>query len=57
VSIQAPETAAAREALVRQSVAAAMPYFDAACREYAYHRNQELLPLHWRCLAVDDESQ
>ena len=41
--IQAPETAAAREALVQQSVAAALPLFDAASREYAYHRNQEML--------------
>ena len=41
--IQAPETAAARAALVQQSVTAALPFFDAASREYAYHRYQELL--------------
>jgi copper/silver efflux system protein len=41
--IQTPETTAAREALIRQSAAAALPFFDAASREYAYHRNQEML--------------
>ena len=29
--------------LIEQSVAAALPFFDAASREYAYHRNQEML--------------
>ena len=41
--IKAPETAAERENLVKQSVAAALPLFDAASREYAYHSNQEML--------------
>jgi Cu(I)/Ag(I) efflux system membrane protein CusA/SilA len=41
--IQAPETALARESLVQQSVAGALPLFDAANRDYVYHRNQELL--------------
>ena len=41
--IRAPETAAARQALVGQAVQAALPLFDAASREYAYHRNQEML--------------
>jgi copper/silver efflux system protein len=40
--IQAPETSAAREALVRQSVAAALPFFDVASREFTYQRNQEM---------------
>jgi len=41
--VRAPETAAAREALVGQAVQAALPLFDVATREYAYHRNQEML--------------
>ena len=41
--IQAPEAATARETLVLQSAAAALPFFDVASREYAYHRNQEFL--------------
>jgi Cu(I)/Ag(I) efflux system membrane protein CusA/SilA len=41
--IAAPADATARDALVRQAVVAALPRFDAASREYAYHRNQELL--------------
>jgi Cu(I)/Ag(I) efflux system membrane protein CusA/SilA len=41
--IRAMETAAARDALVEQAVAAALPLFDTASREYAYHRNQEFL--------------
>jgi copper/silver efflux system protein len=41
--IAAPDSAAARTSLVQQSLAQAMPLFDAASREYAYHRNQELL--------------
>jgi copper/silver efflux system protein len=41
--IQAPATISARETLIQQAVAAAMPLFDTASREYAYHRNQELL--------------
>ena len=38
-----PDTAAAREELIEQSVAAALVLFDAAGREYAYHRYQEML--------------
>ena len=41
--IQAPETMAARQKLIEQSVTTAMPLFDAASREFAYHRNQEML--------------
>ena len=41
--IKAPETAAARESLIWQSVAAALSTFDAVSREFAYHRNQEML--------------
>jgi Cu(I)/Ag(I) efflux system membrane protein CusA/SilA len=41
--IRAPDTPAARASLVQEAVTAAMPLFDAASREYAYHRNQELL--------------
>jgi Cu(I)/Ag(I) efflux system membrane protein CusA/SilA len=41
--IRAPATAAASAALVEQAVAAALPLFDVASREYAYHRNQEML--------------
>jgi copper/silver efflux system protein len=41
--IQAPQTAAAREILVQQAVTVALSYFDAASREFAYHRNQEML--------------
>jgi Cu(I)/Ag(I) efflux system membrane protein CusA/SilA len=41
--IRPPESAAARQGLVGQALAAAVPLFDSACREYAYHRNQELL--------------
>ena len=38
-----PDTAAARDELIEQSVAAALVLFDAASREYAYHRYQEML--------------
>ena len=38
-----PMPTGARETLVQQAVAAALPFFDAASREYAYHRNQEIL--------------
>jgi Cu(I)/Ag(I) efflux system membrane protein CusA/SilA len=41
--IRAPESADGSSSLVKQSVEAALPYFDAASREYAYHRNQEML--------------
>jgi Cu(I)/Ag(I) efflux system membrane protein CusA/SilA len=41
--IQAPESAAKRAALVEQAVAAALPLFDTANREFAYHRHQEIL--------------
>jgi Cu(I)/Ag(I) efflux system membrane protein CusA/SilA len=41
--IRAPESAGALARLVEQAVEGAMPYFDAASREYAYHRNQEML--------------
>ncbi|MGO9914946.1 MAG: efflux RND transporter permease subunit, partial [Isosphaeraceae bacterium] len=41
--IQAPESAAALTRMVEQAVEGALPYFDAASREYAYHRNQEML--------------
>ena len=41
--IRAPESAASRETLIKQSVAAALPIFDAVSREYAYHRNQEMM--------------
>jgi copper/silver efflux system protein len=41
--IQPAATTSAREMLVQQAVAAARPLFDAASREYAYHRNQEIL--------------
>jgi Cu(I)/Ag(I) efflux system membrane protein CusA/SilA len=41
--IRAAASAAARDALVEQAVAAVLPLFDTASREYAYHRNQELL--------------
>ena len=41
--IAARPTAEARETLVEQAVAGALPRFDAASREYAYHRNQEML--------------
>jgi Cu(I)/Ag(I) efflux system membrane protein CusA/SilA len=41
--IRAPATSAESAALVEQAVAAALPLFDAASREYAYHRNQEMM--------------
>jgi copper/silver efflux system protein len=41
--IAAPKTAAERDALVDEAVAAALPLFDAVSREYAYHRNQEMM--------------
>jgi len=41
--IRAPATPAERETLVEEAVAAAMPPFDVVSREYAFHRNQELL--------------
>jgi copper/silver efflux system protein len=41
--IAQPDTAAGRDELVEQSVAAALVLFDAASREYAYHRYQEML--------------
>jgi len=41
--VRAPETAAARDALVGQAVTAALSLFDVAGREYAYHSNQEML--------------
>jgi Cu(I)/Ag(I) efflux system membrane protein CusA/SilA len=41
--IRAPDSTAGRDELVQAAVAAALPFFDAASREYAYHRNQEML--------------
>ncbi len=41
--IRAPESAEHLTRLVEQAVEGALPYFDAASREYAYHRNQEML--------------
>jgi Cu(I)/Ag(I) efflux system membrane protein CusA/SilA len=41
--IAPPVDATARESLIEQAVAAALTRFDAASREYAYHRNQELV--------------
>jgi Cu(I)/Ag(I) efflux system membrane protein CusA/SilA len=41
--IRAPDSSAARNELVRQAVATALSLFDAASREYAYHRIQEML--------------
>jgi Cu(I)/Ag(I) efflux system membrane protein CusA/SilA len=41
--ISEPETPAKREELIEQSVAAALVLFDAASREYAHHRYQEIL--------------
>ena len=38
-----PNTAVEREALIEQSVMAALALFDAASREYAFHRYQEML--------------
>ena len=38
-----PNTAAERNELIEQSVTAALVLFDAASREYAYHRYQEML--------------
>ena len=42
--------------LIEQAVAAALPLFDAASREYAYHRNQEMLREYGRDLADLDAS-
>ena len=41
--IAPPKTVAARENLIEQAVGAALPLFDATSREYAYHRNQEIM--------------
>jgi copper/silver efflux system protein len=41
--VRPPADAKAREVLVGEAVAAALPLFDAAMREYAYQRNQELV--------------
>jgi Cu(I)/Ag(I) efflux system membrane protein CusA/SilA len=41
--VRAPETAAAGETLVEQASKAALMLFDVAAREYAYHRNEEML--------------
>jgi copper/silver efflux system protein len=41
--VAAPVDATARESLLEQAVGAALSRFDAASREYAYHRNQELV--------------
>jgi Cu(I)/Ag(I) efflux system membrane protein CusA/SilA len=41
--IRAPETAAAGDAVIEQASQAALLLFDVAAREYAYHRNQEML--------------
>ncbi|HZW32918.1 MAG TPA: efflux RND transporter permease subunit [Isosphaeraceae bacterium] len=41
--IEPPVDGTARDALVDQAVGAALARFDAASREYAYHRNQELV--------------
>ena len=38
-----PDTAAAKDELIEQSVTAALVLFDAASREHAYHRYQEML--------------
>ncbi len=38
-----PTTSAAEDELIEQSVSAAVVLFDAASREYAYHRYQEML--------------
>jgi Cu(I)/Ag(I) efflux system membrane protein CusA/SilA len=42
-AIMQPDRVAAREEIIEQSVAAALVLFDAASREYAYHRYQEML--------------
>ena len=54
--VVAPPDASARESLIEQAVAAALTRFDAASREYAYHRNQELRARIGRALADLDES-
>jgi Cu(I)/Ag(I) efflux system membrane protein CusA/SilA len=41
--IRAAETATARDDLIHQAALAALPLFDTATREYACHRNQEML--------------
>ncbi len=41
--IRAPESAENFTRLVELAVENALPYFDTASREYAYHRNQEML--------------
>ncbi len=38
-----PVDAQARRSLIEEAVAPALTQFDAMCREYAYHRNQELV--------------